>query len=86
MRTCEDVLNRLRAEFLEMPGLTLTPAQVGRLCGVEQIVCGMMLDMLVAESFLCVKPDGQYARVTNDHYRRPAKADVKAGWHAKKAS
>jgi hypothetical protein len=28
MRTIEDVLNRLRAEYLEMPGLRLKPEQV----------------------------------------------------------
>ena len=35
MRTIEDVLNRLRAEYLEMPGLRLKPAQVQRLDGVD---------------------------------------------------
>jgi len=37
MRTVQDVLTRLRAEFLEMPGLRLTPEQVQRLCGVERM-------------------------------------------------
>jgi hypothetical protein len=32
MRTIEDVRNRLRSEFLEMPGLRLTSEQVQRLC------------------------------------------------------
>jgi hypothetical protein len=39
MRTIEDVLNRLRAEFLEMPGLRLKSEQVQRLCGVERMIC-----------------------------------------------
>ena len=30
------MLNRVRAEYLEMPGLRLTPQQTGLLCGVER--------------------------------------------------
>ena len=56
------VLERIRAEFLEMPGLRLRPEQVQRLCGVEQSVCKHVLDSLVDREFLCVKPDGAYAR------------------------
>ena len=33
------MLNRVRAEYLEMPGLRLTPEQAGRLCGVERALC-----------------------------------------------
>jgi hypothetical protein len=36
MGTIEDVRDRLRAEFLEMPGLRLKSEQVQRLCGVER--------------------------------------------------
>jgi len=46
MRTIDDELNRLRAEFLEMPGLCLKPEQVQRLCGVERTMCQMVLDAL----------------------------------------
>jgi hypothetical protein len=79
MRTIEDVLSRLRAEFLEMPGMRLTPDQVQRLCGVERALCRLALDALVASKFLCVKADGHYARVTDggDMPRRfRAKADL----------
>jgi hypothetical protein len=72
MRTIEDVLNRLRAEFLEMPGLRLTPEQVQRLCGIERTLCQLILDSLVNAKFLCVKPDGHYARLTDGtHVPRP---------------
>jgi hypothetical protein len=64
MRTIEDVLSGLRAEFLEMPGLRLNPEQVQRLCHVESTICQMMLDVLVDEKFLCVKLDGRYAHIT----------------------
>jgi hypothetical protein len=63
MRTIDDVLVRLRAEFVEMPGLQLTSAQVQRLCGIESTVCHLALTSLVDAKFLCVKGDGSYARL-----------------------
>jgi hypothetical protein len=76
--TCTDVLERLRAEYLEMPGMWLTVQQVQRLCGVERTVCQWALDSLVATKFLCVKSDGSYARSTDGEMPRPrhAKADI----------
>jgi hypothetical protein len=71
----QQTLERLRAEFLEMPGLRLTIIQVHRLCGVELPLCSAVLDALVREDFLCVKPDGSYARLTDGQPRpRAAKA------------
>ncbi len=46
MRTIEDILNRLRAEYLEMPGLQLTAEQVQRLCDIEPKVCQSAPDEL----------------------------------------
>jgi hypothetical protein len=71
------ILERLRAEFLEMPGLRLTAEQVHRLCGVEQKTCRAVLDALVSEKFLCAKPDGTYARLTEGDFwsPRPVKVD-----------
>jgi len=65
MRTLEDALNRLRAEFLEMPGMHLTPEQVQRLFGVERGRCQAVLDSLVHARFLSVRAGGRYARVTD---------------------
>ena len=62
MTSVDDVVNRLRAEFLEMPGLRLTSGQAQRLCGVEKTLCQLGLDSLVEKKFLYVKPDGVYAR------------------------
>ena len=56
------LLERIRAEYLEMPGLRLKVEQVQRLCGVERMICQSVLDALVDAKFLCVKPDGTYAR------------------------
>jgi response regulator of citrate/malate metabolism len=68
------ILERLRAEFLEMPGLRLTADQVHRLCGVERKTCRAVLDALVDEKFLCAKADGTYARLTEGDawHHRPA--------------
>jgi len=70
-------VERLRSEFLEMPGLRLTAAQVHRFCGVEAAACATALDALVQERFLTVKADGRYARIADGAPRpRPAKADL----------
>jgi hypothetical protein len=71
MRTIEDVLNRLRAEFLEMPGLRLKAEQVQRLCGIERTICHLVLESLVDARFLCVKSDGAYTRLTTGHHPHP---------------
>ena len=88
MRTTEEVLNRLRAEYLEMPGLRLKPAEVQRLCGVERMICQILLDVLVDEKFLCAKLDGYYARLTDGEMSRPraVTADLSTDKRDKKAS
>jgi len=86
MKTIQDVFNRLRAEYTEMPGLRLKAKQVERLCGIEETMCQLVLDSLVAEKFLCAKSDGRYARVTDGHHPHPAKADIRTDERAKKAS
>ena len=70
------VLERIRAEYLEMPGMKLRIEQVQRLCGIEQTMCKLVLDALVKANFLCVKSDGTYVRLTegNSRLARPAKA------------
>jgi hypothetical protein len=83
------LLTRIRAEYLEMPGLRLTREQAPRLCGAERLLCQRVLDMLVDMKFLCVKPNGAYARLTDgaDSPRpHPAKADLGAGSRSMQAS
>jgi hypothetical protein len=72
------LLTRIRGEYLEMPGLRLTLEQAQRLCGVERMLCKMVLDGLVEAKFLCVKADGTYARLIDGDAPRPhpAKADL----------
>ena len=85
----ENLLNRIRAEYLEMPGLRLKQEQVQRLCGVDPIVCGGLLDALVEMRFLCVKANGTYARFSDDLYvpqPQPAKAQLRSESHSAKTS
>ena len=72
------MLERIRAEFLEMPGLRLTLEQAQRFCGVEPTLCKAVLDALVDAKFLCVKANGTYARLTDGEVSRlhPAKAGL----------
>ena len=67
-------LQRLRGEFLEMPGLRLTVQQAERLCGVDPAVCKDILDELVEAKFLSIKHDGSYGRLTDDEGLRTASA------------
>src|SRR5262245_19073323 len=66
------MLERIRAEYLEMPGLRLTPGQVQRLCGVDRELCQSILDALVDAKFLGVRPDGAVERLTDGPPSRPA--------------
>jgi hypothetical protein len=88
MKTIPDLTDRVRAEFLEMPGLRLTAEQVQRLCGIERTVCELLLDSLVKANFLCRRPDGHYTRVTDGELprARPAKATRSVAAPATKAS
>jgi hypothetical protein len=63
------LFKRIRAEYLEMPGLRLTLDQAHRLCGVERALCQAILEGLVEAKFLCKKPDGAYARLCDGEIR-----------------
>ena len=58
-----DLVGRIRAEFLEMPGLRLTVAQASRLWGVDEGVCRHVIDVLIGSSFLRWTTGGMLARV-----------------------
>ena len=46
------ILQRIRGEFLEMPGLCLTPGQASRLWNLDSTACDALLQALVAAEFL----------------------------------
>ena len=52
-RTRESLLlRRVRSEYLEMPGLTLTLAQARRLWHLDEASCEQLLDALIDSGFL----------------------------------
>ena len=61
----DGLLNRIKGEFLEMPGLRLTGIQAARLLGIDFAPCRLLLDRLVAEGFLSHGSRGHYVRT--DH-------------------
>ena len=69
--------DRIRAEYLEMPGMRLTPAQVERLSGVDVAICALVLDDLARAQFLHKGLDGSYSRAAQERPRsRVAKAEL----------
>jgi hypothetical protein len=58
----DDVLQRIQGEYVEMPGLRLTPAQAQRLWGLERDVCNALLGALVDAKFLSQTRDGAYVK------------------------
>jgi hypothetical protein len=56
----ESLVARVRGEYWEMPGLRVTVAQACRLWQVDVSTCGMLLDQLVHECFLCKTDNGFY--------------------------
>jgi len=62
MTASEAVIRRIQAEFLEMPGLRLTPAQATKLWGLERDACYAVIDSLVAAEFLKWTPTGAVTR------------------------
>ena len=59
----EQLIERVRAEFLEMPGLRLTLPQAARLWGIDLPSCEAVVDVLVKREFLQRTATGAVARV-----------------------
>jgi hypothetical protein len=59
------LLQRIRGEFMEMPGLKLTTAQAARLWHLDPASSREFLDMLVFDGILRRKPDGVYLAVSD---------------------
>ena len=53
---------RIRGEFLEMPGLRLTPQQASRLWAVDRATSEVVLDSLASTGFLSRTREGAYLR------------------------
>ena len=61
MTTLED---RVRGEFLEMPGLRLTPQQASRLWALDRATSELVLDRLASTGFLSRTHEGAYLRAS----------------------
>jgi len=57
-----DWLQIVRAEYLEMPGLCLTAAEVQRLWGIDSTTCKGVLDALLRTGFLRRTRSAGYVR------------------------
>ena len=60
----EQRLQRVKAEFLELPGLKLTVPQAQRLWGLDRPTCEAVIEHLTASRFLQWTRDGSVMRVT----------------------
>ena len=57
----EELLRRIRGEYLEMPGLCLTRAQASRLWGLDNATCQRLLRALLDARFLRLTRDGRFS-------------------------
>jgi hypothetical protein len=53
-----DIITRIRAEYMEMPGLCLTARQAQRLWGVDPLTCDAILAALTDAGYLRTTPRG----------------------------
>lgn len=62
----EEVVSRIAVEYIEMPDLRLTAAQVRRLWNLSADVCDRALAALVARGFLVQIRTGAFMRRSSD--------------------
>jgi hypothetical protein len=67
-RGIQEVVRRIRGEFLEMPGLRLTPEQARRLWRLDETACEAVLGALVDARFLAKTRDGAFVRQDGNSY------------------
>jgi hypothetical protein len=64
LRDLEELCDRVRAEFLEMPGLCLTRPQIQRLWDLDSLECDAVMSHLVSKGFLRHADHGEYELAT----------------------
>jgi hypothetical protein len=62
-RAFQRLVERVRHEFLEMPGLRLTLPQAARLWGLDLPTCEAVVEALIQSGFLYRTASGAVARV-----------------------
>jgi hypothetical protein len=68
----EQLLQGIRKEYFEMPGLALTRRQTQRLLAIDEQTCVELLNALTEARFLRRRPDGVYVRVFDAAFSFPA--------------
>jgi hypothetical protein len=63
--TVQSLVDRIRGEFHEMPGMQLTLAQAQRLFGLDSTACRNAIDALVEASFLRWTESGTIVRAAD---------------------
>jgi hypothetical protein len=61
-RGIQEMVRRIRGEFLEMPGLRLTSQDARRLWRLDETACDAVLGALVDARFLAKTRDGAFVR------------------------
>ena len=62
-RTVRELTRRIQAEYVEMPGLSVTLSQAERLWAVDRRTCQTAVDRLIARGVLRMTTKGQLVRV-----------------------
>jgi hypothetical protein len=62
--TRSEWLDLIRAEYMEIPGLNLTKAQVQRFWGLDPLTCDALIDALIAGGFLKRTSANLYVRAS----------------------
>jgi hypothetical protein len=61
--SADQLIERVKAEFFEMPGLKLTGAQAQRLWALDAASCSALLETLVTTNVLFKTRDGAFMRI-----------------------
>jgi hypothetical protein len=60
--TVRDLARRIEAEYVEMPGLSVTLSQAQRLWAADRRVCQTVFDRLIARGVLRMTTKGRFVR------------------------
>lgn len=75
----DDLIRRVKSEFIEMPGLRLTLMQAKRLWALPHEDCERVLYALVENRFLILGTDGKFGRLSEETGAFPSGRPAKAG-------
>lgn len=75
----ENLCDLIRSEYLEMPGLCLTHAQIRKLWNLDRLLCDTVVGRLVSEGFLRQNRYGELALVDTFKYHAGAALTGGAG-------